>query len=322
MSKLQKVLLIILAVQLALVGVVFWPKQSKANTESALLGTLKAEDVVGLKITDMDGKQISFSKLDNAWMLSEADNFPAKSDKVEAALEKIFEINTSRLIAEKETSQKQLEVSADQYQRRIELILLDGSQKTLYIGSATGSNTVNVRLDGQNETYLTSALTASDFGTKTASWVDTSYVSVPSTQVKSIEIDNANGSFAFQKDLNSQWQMAGLMEDEILNSSQVDDLVGSAAVLNLVEPLGTQEKTEYGLDKPAAVVNFSSVNDSGEQSVHTLWIGKSDPSDQTYYAFSSDSKYYVKISSYTAEKYINTARESVVTATPTPTPES
>ena len=89
----------------------------------------------------------------------------------------------------------------------------------------------------------------------------------------------------------------------------------------MMRPLGKEEKAEYGLDSPAAVVTIKTHTEAGGAQPAVLRVGAQDPADQSYVLHASGSAWVVRVNSYTVSSWISQTREGLlqVAATAAPT---
>ena len=314
MNRLQQILAGILVVQVVFIAVVFWPRSAAPGAGAPVFPNLNAGDIVALTITNADGSTLELHKQDDGWVLPDADDFAADADKVNPIVEKIIGLSTSRLVTRTPTSHKRLQVSADDFVRRVDLETAAGEQHTLFLGSSPQYGATHFRVDGQNETYLTGDLTTYRISAEPAAWIDTTYVSVDEASVEKVTLQNANGSFSFSRDEDENWTMAGLASDETLDQAKVDTLVSEASSVNMERPLGKEEKPEYGMDQPSAVVRLETAD-----TTVTIRVGAQDPEDKSYVVISSESPYYVRVASY-VQNLVQKTRDGFLQLPPTPTP--
>ena len=96
MSRLNQILSVILVVQIALVGLVFfWPQTTAEAGGGPLIPDFSASDVTGLTISDNEDNRLVLAKSGTEWVLPEADDFPADGEKITPILEKIAGIKSS-----------------------------------------------------------------------------------------------------------------------------------------------------------------------------------------------------------------------------------
>jgi hypothetical protein len=320
MKKNNRILAGVLALQFVLIAVVFWPRPAASGEENGpLLGEIEPGDIVSLIIEDVDGNHLALQRTTGKWVLPEAGDYPSRDNLVPEMLEKLITLTTGRLVTRTDGSHKRLQVASDDYLRRIELETADGQNQVLYLGSSPTYGATHIRLEGQDETYLTDDLSVWDANATATSWIDTNYLQVPQEEITSLTLRNANGEWTFEKDDQDDegnWLLVGLAEDETLNTTAVDSLVRQASSVTMLRPLGKDSETVYGLDQPLALVTLQ----TGEKTI-TLHVGAADPDDNSHVIKASDSPYYVRISEYSANNLVDKTRDDFLTLPPTPTAE-
>ena len=323
MSRTNRILAAVLAVQIVLVAAAFWPKSASVAGGESLLAGLETEQVSRLTISDETGNQVRLANELGNWVLPEADDYPCTANKVPEFLEKIVALKPNRLVTQTPASHKRLKVAGTAFERRIELELADGTTHRLYLGTSPSYGAIHVRADGQNEVYLAS-LSASDAGIFASNWIDTLYFSVVQDQLVALTLENGNGSFEFEKDEAGTWTMKGLAADETLNENNVTGLVNRTTSLRMLRPLGKTEQSEYGLQKPLAVVTIQTRDEAEAVETHTIRVGAKSDEDNSYVVIASESPYYIRVSEYTVKDFVEKVRDDFLALplTPTPAPTS
>ncbi|MGA9351413.1 MAG: DUF4340 domain-containing protein [Anaerolineae bacterium] len=320
MNRTNQILAAVLAVQIVLVMVAFWPRPASVASGESLFAGLEAEQITRLTISDETGKQIKLAKGLGDWVLPEADDYPCLENKVPQFLEKIVALKTNRLVTQTPASHKRLKVADDTFERQIELELADGTTHRLYLGTSPSYGATHVRADSQDEVYLASLL-ASDAGVNASNWVDTLYFSVAQDQIAALTLQNENGRFEFEKDDAGTWTMKDLAIDETLNENNVTSLVNRVSSVQMLRPLGKEPQDDYGLETPNAVVTVETRDDEGNTKTYTIRVGAKDDEDNSYVVISSESPYYVRMSEYTVKDFVEKVRDDFLELPPTPTPE-
>ncbi len=320
MSRTNRILAAILAVQIVVVAVAFWPRPASVAGGESLFADLKAEQITRLTISDGTGEQINLANELGSWVLPEADDYLCTENKVPEFLEKIVALTTNRLVTQTPASHKRLKVAGNAFERRIELELADGTTHRLYLGSSPSYGAIHVRADGQNEVYLAS-LSASEAGVNASNWVDTLYFSVTQDQIVALTLENANGRFEFEKDEAGTWTMRDLAADETLNENNVNSLATRVSSLRMLRPLGKTEQDGYGLREPSAVVTIQTRDSEVNTKTYAIRVGAESDEDNSYVVISSESPYYVRVSEYTVKDFVEKARDDFLELPPTPTPE-
>ncbi len=331
MTRLNQILVGILIVQIALGVVVFWPRPTVAAESEPIFPDLEADDIVALTIADADGNSTRLARMDGGWVLPNADDYPAQESPITALLEKIVALTTGRLVTRTDVSHERLQVAPDDFVRRIAFETSDGMEHTLYLGSSPRYGASHFRLEGQSETYLTDEISTWDTNATAASWIDAAYVGIPQADVARMVLENQHGALTFHRiddadgasgDTGGRWTMDGLAEGETLAETKVTAMVRQAATLTMIRPLGKEEKAEYGMDEPNAVVTLET-QETAEAAPRTvtLYVGAQDPSDNSYVVTSSESPYYVRVSEPTVQGMVENARQDFLEVPATSTPE-
>ncbi len=306
-------LVALLAVQVVLLIVVFWPRPAASGAGKALLPNFQSADVVELRIADADGNQVVLRREGDTWVLPEFDNYPALAGPAEQLLSKVAELTDRRLATRTAASHKQLQVAADNFVRKIDLEMADGARYRLYIGTTESYGTGYVRLDGYNETYMGS-LTSSSAGVQLTSWVDTLYVNLSTDAVTAVQLQNQAGALSFAKDDQGTWSLAGLAPGQTLDQNKVKALVAKVAQMRMLRPLGKEVLPEYGMERPLAVVQVK----TADKEV-TLTIGARG-ADSSYVVISSESPYYVRVSGSLLQDVVEKGADGYTVPPPTATP--
>jgi hypothetical protein len=238
-------------------------------------------------------------------------------------LGKLTSLQGNRVVTETRASHQRLQVAEDNYVRFVELIQKDGTTYGLYIGSSPSYGAIHVRVQGQNLVYLVSGLSSADMSVQAAKWIDTAYLALQEDQVVYISLENDNGRFDFARtDAQDDWTMVGLGPDEFLEQNAVTSLLSQVSSVRMVSPIGKQEKEEYRLDEPSAVLVLRGRDENSGSSEYRLYVGSQYKEGDTYVIKSSESPYYVEIAAYVAEEWFARTREEFLELPSTPTPEA
>lgn len=317
MNRYHQILVGVLVFQTVLIAAAFWPRPAAIGAGGPLFPDLASEDIVAVSVSDADGNRIELRREGEDWVLPEADDFPADEEKITPVLEQISRLASNRLVTRTSASHKRLQVAADDFVRRIDFETADGTQHTVFLGSSPQYGATHFRVQGQDETYLTSDFSTWQTRAEAAAWIDPAYIQVDEEAVERITLENANGSFAFTRGQDANWTMAGLGDDETLDQTKINNVVSRAASVTMEKPLGKEEKPEYGMDQPSAVVELET-----DEAVITVRVGAQNPDDDSYVVKSSESPYYVQVAGYAVQDLVDKAREDFLELPPTPTPEA
>ena len=329
MTKLQKILAGFLALQLLAAGIVFWPRNAAGAENVVFFEGAAAADIVRLAITDDTGAQVELARQGDGWALASGGDYPVKVDTLNPVLDKIVALESNRLVARTPASQRQLQVSPDNFLRQVTVTFQDDRSQTFYLGSATNLRATNFRLDGEDNTYLVADLNVFELSANATSWVDTVYVSgITQDSVTAFTLTNANGALEFRQTPGeageSSWTLDGLAEGETLNTTTVNSLLTRVLNLRLVRPLGMTAEAAYGMDQPQAAITVVANAENGSQT-YTLTVGArlpdqdDDPANDNYIVKWSESPYYVAVAPFSAQDFVEQSRADFIQL-PTPIP--
>ena len=323
MTRWQKILTGLLVAQLALAGLVFWPRGSVRAAGQPLLAGLPPESVTAVTLTDDQGNTVKLARQDANWVLASGGNYPANAESVNSLLQKLTAVQTDRLITRTAGSLNRLQIGDDNYIRRLDITTDDGQTTTVYLGSSANFQATHIRVTGDNAVYLANDLTPRDASAAPGDWIDTSYVKLAPEAITAVTIQNQNGTFDFTKSATGEWTYTGLEDGETYNPARFNTILSRLSNLILIAPLGTTGEAAYQMDSPQATVTVVADEGSGVQTF-TLRIGAQDASSGSYTAKWSGSDYYVTINSFSAQDTVTLTREDLLaaaaTATPAPTP--
>ncbi len=312
MKRIQQILAGVLAVQIIIGVIVFWPRSAGGAAGKLALPDLKVDDVVAITITNEQLQALKLQKVNGEWGIADAEQYPVKAESVTALLEKLALLDTNSLVANTEASQRQLQVANDTFVRRLEIELQDGAKQIVYLGSAPRYTATHFRMGGQKETYLTTAVTTWDLSPTVTSWIDSLYNDIDQTTLTQVTLENANGTFTFVKE-GEAWQMLELAAGDQLAAGKVSDIVTKASRVTVMRPLGKTEKPEYGFGAPLATVTLTTADKT-----YTLKVGAKDASDNSYAISSSESPYYIAVAEYAVSPLVNNTYESFLETPATP----
>ena len=205
-----------------------------------------------------DKPSVDLVKKGSAWVLASHFDYPVSADKVTDLLDKIDGMRTRGAIASGAAREKQLEVADDSYQRKV-IVTSGGKDTTFFVGASAGSRQTSVRLAGQEAIHGVTGLSAFGVGARASAWVEGAYVDVQPDRIASFDVVNAGGSFHLERAASGDgWQVtvggqplappAGME----INKGEIEKLAGKASRIFLSEP-GDPKRS---IEKPLATVTL------------------------------------------------------------------
>jgi hypothetical protein len=183
-----------------------------------------------------------------------------------------------------------------------------------------------VRSASEDPTYLTGAIASWELDTSPATWMDVAYYTVPKEQLKGVTLKNAQGTFTMvPKAGTTDWTLADAKPGEPIAAANISTLLDRITTVNLDSVVGKTESPAFGLSNPLATLTITSteaVTATGAPTAtnattpttpakiktSTLLVGALDSASNAYYLKSSDSPYYVRLSSFTGDEFVKKAR--------------
>lgn len=321
MNRRNQLLAALLALQLLLVAVVYWPRPSQAGA-APLFPNLNAADVLSLSISD-GNEVLNLSNRAGQWLLPDAGDFPAQNERVEALLGKIAALQTGRLVAQTPASHARLQVAATEFVRRVQFETAAGERHTVWLGSAASGSSAHFRVDDAAEVYIAADLSSFDANAQPAGYIDTGYISLAAADITAMTVRNASGELLFRKDAEGTWTLAGLDAGQETDSSKVASLVSRLAGLYMTQPLGVQPLPAWGFDAPAATITLTVTPAEGAPQTHELQVGAKDADSSSYAVKYSGSPYYVRAAAFNLDDLVQNSAAAFLLAPPaeaTPSP--
>ena len=200
MNRLGKLLALVLAVQLLLVVVVFWPQNNESeDTANSALLTLDADTVNRLAISDADSTVI-LSRQGDSWRLPEYHGLPVDMEKLSTALNVLPGLPRGWPVANSSSARARFEVAADEFQRRVDYMLNEQSTVSLLVGTSPGFRKVHIRIADADPIYAVK-FNSFDLPAQAAEWLDKTLLHVTDVQaVKGLDYNIRRGDDGWQSD--------------------------------------------------------------------------------------------------------------------------
>ena len=315
------ILIIILALQVALIAFLYRPGQNAAPKAANLFTTLSPEQLTSLVITNEQGKSLSLQKK-SGWQISDGE-YPVDQAKIDGLLKKLSDLKSSRLVSQTTGSHTRLKVADGDFSRKVELGQGD-SKTTFYLGTSPSAKSIHLRLSDAKEVYQINDLSAWELQADKESWWQTRYVSQESSKLTGIRISNAMGTLELVNDADKKtWQVKSDPE-KTLDSKKVDTLVNSLLDIS-IDSYQAKDFTPKG--KPIATVTYQTKD---KDSTLEVWAkdaeqapvpDKGKPAEGNQVIKVSTSTFYAKAKDYVVKSALETKLDSL-TAKPADTKET
>ena len=171
MNRIIGSLLLILALQCALVLAVFWPSLESQRTPRESLAPLPLERVDVIHVGDEFDNETVLSRAGEHWILPELDNLPADGAMVGKLLEAIAAGDGAWPVADSVAARQRFRVASYHYRRRIQLLEGDDIVGTIFLGTSPGFRKIYGRNESQDAIYSI-PFNAHDAPGNSGAWLD------------------------------------------------------------------------------------------------------------------------------------------------------
>lgn len=208
------------------------------------------------------------------WQLVEPLKAKANKENLNSLIENLKDIKVAEQISSSKDSYAQYEVSED---KAVHVLAKQGETVVaeLYFGQG-GSRGQMMRVAGKDGVFSAKGYSSYLYARDLKGWRDLSVTKFEDDKVKTISIENENGSFEFAKvaapggekkddssEAKTEWtgkfkkaKGGALAAIERFDSSKVNDMVRSYKSLNALDFAQGKTAADVGLDKPKATVTF------------------------------------------------------------------
>lgn len=165
-----RVLSLLLALQLIVTIVLYWPRQPGTAPSEALVAGLARESIERIGITDGEGASITLTRDSDGWRLESG--LPADRSKVATLVTALTGGDPGYAIATSDSAATRFRVAEEDFERRIELAG-NGEDRVVYLGSSPSFRKIHARRDGEAPVFVIE-LNSYDAPTTDGSWLDRS----------------------------------------------------------------------------------------------------------------------------------------------------
>lgn len=320
MNRQNSILLVVLAVQAVILAAVLWP-ESTPGTDEPLIDGVERQDVVELVTADISGRNVRLSLGSEGCVLPDIDNYPCNAEAFLELVDEVLALTKENLVAQTSDSHIRLSVSERSFERTIDLTLVDGGNRRVFLGSVSQLGSIHARAGSEDEVYRVSGIATTDAPVGPVNWIDTVYFSTPEDGLLSVTVENSGGSIRLLKGADGEWGIGELAEGEIIDTEAVDDLLSKVESMTLREPLGKSEDPSYRFDQLSALVTVRSLDEGGAEQTRTIRVGAEFEEKVVFVVKSSDSEYYALVAPFGVRDFVEHTRTDLLVPPPTPTPE-
>jgi hypothetical protein len=178
-------------------------RPAQTNQQSTYLIQGLDPDMVATIVISENDRATHLQRRGKAFVVSEKNDYPAATDRVNELFTEILDIQTKELVTDKPQNHPDLEVTPDKAQSVVEFLGPDANVITgLVTGKRTDSGDAYIRLTDSNNVYLCE--NAPSVRTGPMDYIDQKLVSVKRDDIISVTVTDANGvSYTLESEPNS-----------------------------------------------------------------------------------------------------------------------
>ncbi len=172
MTRLNQILIAVLAVQL-IIGTSIYYGTQPLSTDEATLALLEADPKQAdqIIIEDNSGQKTELERMSEGWKIANYHQLPAQNQKINEILDKLNNTQTGWPVATTEAAQKRFEVGEENYQKRITISHGDKVFSTLLLGTSPGFRQLHLRKADDDRIYNVT-LNSYDLSAKHDDWLE------------------------------------------------------------------------------------------------------------------------------------------------------
>lgn len=199
------VLAVVAAVMIVLTAIVTKTANQTAEPLSAvqsyLVQGLNPDNIFAIEIQDKENT-IKLKRAQKGFVLTNKDNYPAKTSQINELLSDIMEIKTKELITENEDNFAELQVTEDTARNIIRFMNADANTITgVVIGKRAEGGDSYVRLINNNQVYMAEQVPW--IRTSATDYINTELVDVDTAAIVRVKVTDPNGSYVIASEPNS-----------------------------------------------------------------------------------------------------------------------
>jgi len=301
-----------------LLGLTAWAVNSR-NRQPTRAGEIPAIEldktaITALEITRPEDGRVVLLKVEDSWRVMEPVEAAADQNNVDSALNRLADLEISRIVATKPDHYERLQVD-EASAVRVTVKAGDETLSELFVGKY-GNGMTMVRIDERSEVFGARGSLRYAFDRELKAWRDRKVVNVKPEDVESIRFEGPKGTFAFERDGDAWVARKGNKALGDFDSKQVSGTVSTAARLVASDFAASDiSEARAGLTEPRATVTLTS---TGNPDPIVLELGAStDQGDELYMRRRGAPTIYV-ISRYLADRLQPDAAAFQAPSTPPP----
>jgi hypothetical protein len=230
MTGLNKILALVLLAQMGLLAWAFWPA-ARDNDDAAQAPLLAlGQDSTSRVVISDNETGVALARGESGWRLPEYHDLPVDQTRFARVLDELPALARGWPLAQTRAAKIRFEVSADNFQRRIEYYAAEQNEGTLFLGTSPGFRKVHTRINDEDAVYAVEFNTF-DLPTTAAEWLDKTLLQAG--QLKSVQGLDYTIHRDGERWLDSSGDVADPAAADALSNSLGSLLVTAAASMDI-----------------------------------------------------------------------------------------
>ena len=261
-------LLVVLALQIALIAVLWFQRGTDPGASDQLL-TFDPAAITAIQITGRESQDapLRLERTADGWVNA---GRPADAQRVQQLLDQLAALDSPWPVATTQTAAERFEVTDDGFAKYIELLSPDGAVAGLLLGTSPGFKRVHARLPDQDAIYSI-AFTSLDAPTSAGEWLDKTLLGSSFKVQRVARLDHweavlESTAVSLEADALDQWSLRALD-----SPAAPDGVAGDAkAIATLLERFADLRVLGIGSNSGQLVDRFE-LQGEGETLTYSLY---------------------------------------------------
>ena len=320
MSRLNVILIVLLAVQLGIVVIQRIGGEPEVAPAGPMFDGLSRSAIQEVVLTDgVDA--VTLRRADAGFGVAESAGYPAATEKLDELLHDLVALATREMVSRSSAHHVDLEVADGDFNRKVTVSTLDG-EHTFYVGKSGRGGSTFVRRQGEDAVYAVTDFSSHKLTVRPAAWVERVVFEADKNRIHAIELRNEHGTLRLDRAALDGWSLAGDPAAP-LDATEVDKLLGKVATVRLKEVAGATSEVPLGDVVAEATIHVAAValpnaavgGDPAPVGIpHTLRIAPKPGDDKTFLAQLDQQPYVVELTQWAIKPLLETVDTDLLVA--------
>jgi len=312
MSRLNLILIVVLAVQLGIVAIQRIGGEPDVAPAGPLLDGLSRSAIQEVAIADGENA-VTLRRNDTGFGVAESAGYPAAAEKLDELMHDLVALTTREQVSRSSAHHVDLQLADGDFNRKVAVKTLDGDH-TFFVGKSGRGGSTFVRRQGEDAVYAVTDFSPHKLTARPAAWVERVVFEADKDRIHAIELRNAHGSLRLDRAALDGWSLA-VDPAATLDAKEVDKLLGKVATVRLKEVAGDAAQVALGDVVAEATIHVAASELPGTAVEgdpapvgipHTLRIAPKPGDDKTFLAQLDGQPHVVELTEWAIKPLLET----------------